>query len=124
MAALKGHARNSIFTDEMVRDSRIRALMERTKVSVNPALGESEAFVTVRTEEGIQYSRHVSTPKGGPGNPLELDEIVEKFTDLVGESLGRERTQRIITAIRDLEKVRDVSELVSLCCIKRDDGTV
>ena len=116
VAILAGNAKESHFTDELVNDARIRNVMQKVEVNGNASLTESEAMVKVRSKDGTEYVTQVSGPKGDPGNPLDFDEVAEKFRDLSKHLLSEDDIQQIITMVQDLEGLDNLTGLLTLCC--------
>lgn len=118
LALLFGHGRNSLFTDIMITDPAVRNQIEKIAASSNPALEETEAQITVMLKNGRVHETRVDSPKGDPRNPLSFEEIEEKFADLASTVLPGGRIEKIIGLVRRLEELKDMSTLVSLCCLQ------
>jgi 2-methylcitrate dehydratase PrpD len=116
LALAKGKVGSRNFLSDSLNDSQIRDLMQKVNAKTNPKLRETEAKMSVYTSEGLEHRRHVSSPKGDPGNPVAFDEIVEKFGDLNEDKLSKKNIQEIVACVRELEAVPDVGHLVRLCC--------
>jgi len=59
-------------------------------------------------KDGKKYFTRVEYCKGDPENPLSWEELIEKFHDLSGRSLTKERRLKIVNQVRRLEKIRDL----------------
>jgi 2-methylcitrate dehydratase PrpD len=94
----------------------IRAAMERVTVVGDPQLNDPAAprggIVEVTLKDGRTLSRHTRFPPGTKENPLNTEGVNAKARDLMGPVLGRERTEAAIKQVNELERVRDVGELV------------
>jgi 2-methylcitrate dehydratase PrpD len=94
----------------------IRAAMERITVVGDPLLNDPAAprggIVDVTLKDGRTVSRHTRFPPGTKENPLDAEGVNAKARDLMGPVLGRERTEAAIRKLNELEKVRDIGELV------------
>jgi len=123
LALLFGHAGNSLFSDKMIADPEVRSQMEKVAATGNPSLGETEAKITVKLKDGRVHATQVASPKGDPRNPLSFAEIEEKFADLASTVLPEDRIEKIIGLVRQLEDLKEMSTLVSLCCKKAEDET-
>ena len=115
LALIYGEAGNRLFTDETLRNPAIKRLMKRVKTSGRDSLREEETRITVTMKDGTRYSRHVSLPKGDPGNPLTFEEIVKKFKDLTAGVISEKRANQIVETVRNLDKLKTLSNLVRLC---------
>lgn len=113
LALVKGGARESYFTDDVVSDPLILSLREKVRVEVNPAFRATEAQVTVRTCQGKELCQYVPHSKGTPENPMTSSELEEKFLDLA-EPYLQQRAKKVIQMVSDLEQVEDVAHLISL----------
>ncbi len=119
IAILHGQGKNNLFTDEAVQDPSVKDLMGKIKATSNPSLKEIEANVKVRLRNRTEFSREVFFPKGDSRNPMTLDEIKEKFRDLVQPVLSKKRTEQIVEVIQGLESLDDVSKLLKLCHLEK-----
>ena len=77
------------WSDEKLRDPRVRELFDKIFIEEDPRLKEEEfnspAVVEITTNKGQKYSCEVLRPKGHPMNPMTDDDIAEKFlTTLAG----------------------------------------
>lgn len=75
---------------------------------------EAPAEVEMETDSGSLYKKLVIRPKGDPQNPMCEKEFLKKFRSLALRSLSREKTERVLTAVRNLESLSKVSDLTSL----------
>ena len=101
-------------------DPRVIDLFNRIKVIGDPQLDKvfpelKPCTLTIKTKDGKELSQRNDGPfKGDPENPLSPDDIETKFTKMTVPVLGRERAVQIISAIKQLETLDDVSKLVAL----------
>jgi len=68
----------------------------------------------VKTKDGKRFRCRVDFPKGDPDNPLSEEEIEVKFKELASMVLPDKKTKDIVRAMADLEKVKDISDFLSL----------
>jgi 2-methylcitrate dehydratase len=71
--------------------------------------GRRPAMVEVETTAGALHSVLVEYPRGSPDRPLTWDEVNDKFANLCMDWDG---SDRVAERIRELEDVRDLSELL------------
>jgi 2-methylcitrate dehydratase PrpD len=116
LALIYGGAGDSLFTDAVLLEGRVRAVIGKVRALPDTSLAETEAVVTVLTKDGQRYSSHVVTPKGDPGNPMSFSDLEEKVRDLAGKVLPRRALNRVIGAIGALEGLANTATLVRLCC--------
>ena len=107
------------FTEEKLRDERLRAQMAKVKVVANEEF--ERAFpakqctrVTITTANGRQLAHAIDVPKGDPRDPMTEDDLDVKFNALAGPVMtagGRDLLKR---AIFGLETCDDVAQLMKL----------
>ncbi len=115
LALTYGQATESLFTDQMVHDRRIRAMMGKVQVVSDDALSETETKITVVAKDGQEYSIHIVAPKGDPRNPLTFEDIVEKVRGLATGVLSDRTLDQVVDLIRHLEELDSIGKLVHLC---------
>ncbi len=116
LAISEGRAGNDLFTNELVHAPSIRWLMERTTIRENRSFEESEAVVEVISTDGDRFTKHITAPKGDPRNPLYFEDIVRKFVELSKGMLPEHNTEKVISMIRNLERLENTLELMRICC--------
>jgi 2-methylcitrate dehydratase len=122
VALVDGRVDLEQFSEERIRDPRIKTLMEKVKVKRNPEHtrlypGALPCLVEIRTRSGKLHSKTVTYPKGHPENPLSDSEVEEKFTSL-SEALLKGRTKEVLYRIWTLEDLTNVRELMGLFVIQ------
>ena len=70
--------------------------------------------MTVKLKDGTVYQEKLDGAKGTPVNPMNRDEIQDKFRDLATVVLSEDRVEKIIKMIEDLESLSDISVLPRL----------
>jgi len=118
-ALVDGPIRVSSFSDEAVRDSSLRPLMEKIKVIPDDAI---EALLPAKTllrvvataTDGARYSVEVVNPLGHPDNPMQDRHIEEKFVALAEPVIGIERVRMALDRWWRVESSDDVSALMQL----------
>ena len=68
----------------------------------------------VSLKDGSKYTSQVDYPKGSIQNPLTSDERRAKFNKLSEDILNEDKRRRVEEKIFELEKIKDVSELLGL----------
>jgi 2-methylcitrate dehydratase PrpD len=104
---LTGKAGLSVFTEEWLRDSRIRELMQRVECYSPAALDEYypaewRASASVRMTDGREFSANVRYALGDPHNPLSWEQLETRFHELVSPVIidKQEREELIEKVIR------------------------
>lgn len=119
VAFLDGDAFLSQFTEQRVRDSRCRQLLEKTDVMINPAIdamGHEKRDHTVvrwRLTDGRTLEASCTFAKGHPERALTTDEIVNKFHRLADERIGPSRAAAIREATLSMTD-RRADDLIDL----------
>lgn len=100
---------------ERMQDPAVLAVRERITLVGDPELRTARikrgGIVEITTTDGAKLREHVELVRGRPGNPMSDEEIEQKCTDLMGPVLGKERTQKLIDRVWNLEKVKNVRDL-------------
>lgn len=112
--------RESIFeyTDEAIKDKEVIELAKKVKWELDP---DAEAVypkfypatVTVKTKDGREISSHVDYPKGDPENAVSYSEVEDKFRLLAGLTLGKNKIDRVLDYVANLEKLKNIKDLVA-----------
>jgi 2-methylcitrate dehydratase PrpD len=118
-AILDGHLSLETFTDEMVRRPHAQALLEAIHVKEDPAipvvfnaLEEGHVVVRIRLRSGETLGRRVDHARGSAENPIEHEELREKFRDCARRALPPEQAEHALAMLETLEHVRHVDDLV------------
>jgi 2-methylcitrate dehydratase PrpD len=119
VAAVRGRVGVDEFTDETVADPVVQAMIPRTVVHQDEELytkvtNSMPGRVTVRTNDGREFTDEVLYPKGNPRNPLTEDEFEAKFMDMAERVLGHEPAAELYKRARDLPSVERVADLAPL----------
>jgi 2-methylcitrate dehydratase PrpD len=72
------------------------------------------ATAEILTKDGRRYFTKVEYCKGDPENPLSWEELIEKFHDLSGPFMTKERRLKLIEQVKNLAKVRDFRKWSSI----------
>jgi 2-methylcitrate dehydratase PrpD len=107
------------FTDSKVQEPGIQQLLKRVKKEVTEEAGKKgtaypTAILTVLMKDGKNYSCRVEKRKGSPVNPLSPKEVMDKFMECAHLNYSPNRSQRIMDTVMNMEKVKDIGELIRL----------
>jgi 2-methylcitrate dehydratase PrpD len=109
-------------SQERMKDPAVRAQMEKVTVIGDPALNDPLAprggIVEVYLTDGTVLKQHTRFPPGTKENPLSAETVSAKARDLMNPVLGKTKTESIITQVLELEKMKDVNQLVALMITK------
>jgi hypothetical protein len=70
--------------------------------------------VTVTTRDGRSFRKLILHRRGSPEAPLQPDEVVYKFRNVVRSCIPERRMSRILDLVRDLDRLDNTSELIDL----------
>jgi 2-methylcitrate dehydratase PrpD len=110
-AIIHGAAGEAQFSEACVRDPRVVAVRSRVSTKVDPAIGRTEARVTIRTRDGRALSRHVEHALGTLARPMSDADLEAKFRGLAGEMLPGAQIEEIIKLCWQLPTLSDAATL-------------
>jgi 2-methylcitrate dehydratase PrpD len=87
-AIVHGAAGEAQFSDACVRDPRVVAVRNRVTTREDPAIGRTEARVTIRTRDGRSFDRHVEHALGTLARPMSDADLEGKFKGLAAGVLA------------------------------------
>jgi 2-methylcitrate dehydratase PrpD len=109
------------FSEEALRDTRVREMARKVFPKVDTGMAREEGFpaaaVDIKTGDGKVFSRQVDHPFGTTGNPMNLADVVSKFRYCCRYSvnpISAGNQDKVIQMIEGLEKVNDVSLIARL----------
>lgn len=95
-AIVHGAAGEAQFSTSCVRDPAVIALRRRVSAREDPAIGRTEARVTIRTRDGRRLERHVEHALGTLARPMSDADLERKFRGLVAGVLPAARLEQSI----------------------------
>jgi 2-methylcitrate dehydratase PrpD len=117
---VEGKAFLQQYSDEKLRDPLVRRLSEMVEIQTVEGLPRDVSCrMEIASNDGSQYESQVDYPKGSIQNPMTTEEKREKFKSLSSEILDGRTARRIEETVFRIEKVKDVSKLLSLVVRKR-----
>lgn len=108
------------FTEEKVRDPRIRELLDKIEMYMAPEFeslgyrGTFNAIVKIILKDGREYDKRVDYGRGDPMNPLSEEEQMGKYVDCAGLLLDSERVEKSKQMLSTLEQLADVALLMDV----------
>ncbi len=114
IALLTGKAGLSVFTDEWLRNPRLRDLMLRVECYTSPQLDdyyptEWRASASVTMTDGRELSANVRYALGDPHNPLSWEQLEARFHELVAPVIiDRQEREKIIEKVKGLDDLKRV----------------
>lgn len=127
-ALLTGSVRIGHFEGDAHLEPEVQALLARTVARAHPDMADDAAQqfgaeVRVTLHDGRIVSRRVDDQVGrGGNNPMNDDEMWEKFYDCARRALSKHDVMPLFERLETLEKVGDVSEVMRLLAIRSTPG--
>jgi 2-methylcitrate dehydratase PrpD len=100
-------------------DPDVLGLMQKIDVFPDPEMDKliphhRAARAEIFMKDGTKLTSDILDAKGEPENPGSGSDIFDKFRMLAGTVFMKNKVERILEKIDNLEKVKDISELNSL----------
>ena len=116
IAMLERRAGLAQFTDEKVREPRIRDLMSRITLVVDPEVnerlrpevGDDEQVVRVRLKDGRELEKWASL------RDIPDDTLMDKYRECTAPLMSQEAIDRSIDEVMNLERVEDLSKFLGM----------
>lgn len=109
--------------ENMFHNSEAKTIAEKVIMEVDPNAEQIffeeqglaiPSHVEVKTVDGRTYEEAIKYSKGTPNNPFTTEELNDKFKTLASSLFSEKEIDKILEMIRSLEKLEDISILVSL----------
>ncbi|MFB6070192.1 MAG: MmgE/PrpD family protein [Halanaeroarchaeum sp.] len=110
---------NAQYDPGRIRSDDVQSLLRTVEVEAADDLterfedGEMPAVVDVELEDGTTHHVEKADFAGHPRNPMDWDQLREKFDAMTSDRLSEDRRDRVENVVRDLEGY-DVRDLVAL----------
>jgi 2-methylcitrate dehydratase len=119
VAIADGNVLPTSFSEERLRDPKLRNLMKKITVRPNSEIDAmfpkvKRAKITITMTNGQQYSTQSDVAKGDPEDPLTDEEIIAKFKANSKSILSHQRAEEIIEATWELDSLSNVSVYMNL----------
>jgi 2-methylcitrate dehydratase PrpD len=106
------------YTQDVVNTSRVKEMMNRIHCYHDPELDKDfprmwPSRVIIKTNKGEYYDQ-VKYPKGDPENPLNWNELIDKFKYVSQPIYSSNDQSQIINCIKNMDKVEDIKEITTL----------
>ncbi len=103
------------FRDAIIGDPRVAQMVEKVTFEPDPAMDQqvSSGRVQIRCSDGRQLQKEIIYHRGDPHNPMNDDEIHDKFRRFAGYYMDKEQMERCINIVYNLEKEKNIDNLMS-----------
>ncbi len=123
VALMSGRVGLGEFKPKVMSDPAVLALMQKIDVFPDPEMDKliphhRAARAEIFMKDGTKLASDILDAKGEPENPGSSGDIFDKFRMLAGTVFKKDKLERIMEKIDNLEKVKDMSELNSLLAAK------
>ncbi len=111
------------FTAEEIQNPRVLKIASVIDCVVDPVLemdapgSVTPAIVEVITKKGERLSQQVKERKGSPQNPMDMDEVADKFrrsTNFAKQPILEQNIEKIIALVKETENLGDVTQILRL----------
>jgi len=119
VALLHGAAGEKEYSDAMVRDPKVIALRDRVEAIIDPKLRDDEVHVRITLKDGRKLKKYVEHAIGSKEVPMTNAQLEAKFTGLVDDILGAEKTARLLALVWKIEELEDASEICRAASVNR-----
>jgi 2-methylcitrate dehydratase PrpD len=107
------------FQLSVIESQSVREVMKRVECIIDPDLERTfpkqwRATAEILTKEGKRYFTTIDYPKGDPENPLSWEELIERFHDLTGRIMTKDRRLKIVDEVRRFEGIKNLHQWSSL----------
>ncbi|UCG67031.1 MAG: MmgE/PrpD family protein [Deltaproteobacteria bacterium] len=120
-ALLRGEVTLQSFSPEALKDEKVRYLIRKIELAEDSAL--TDRFTKMRSrpivleilmKSGERFIEEVEWAPGSPANPMSEADRLKKFEDLAYTVLAREKMERLMDRLLNLERVENVNAVAEL----------
>jgi 2-methylcitrate dehydratase PrpD len=118
---LEGKAGLMQFTDEVVNRRDVQDMITRIRFYVNPdaeaaGFDKMTTIIKIHLKDGSVIAGRADFGKGSPTNPMNYEEVAEKFRGCAEFARWPDsKAKAIVSLVRDLEREPDMRRLAALC---------
>ncbi len=118
-ALLDGNVTDHDFDPERFREPQVLDMMKRVNLKLNPDLDDhvenwDAVKIEVKLRNGEVHKADVFDPPGSLENPPTDDMLVKKFMGLAQGPLGREKAEKAVDTILNVDQISDLGRLMSM----------
>jgi 2-methylcitrate dehydratase PrpD len=115
VALIEGKALLRQYSNRNIRNAEVKRLSNLVRINEDPSLPRGVSCrMTVNLKDGRRVAAQVDYPKGSIQNPMSEAEMQAKFDSLATPVIGPKKAASLAEQVLNLERVRDVSELMKL----------
>ena len=114
--ALSGFkATQTDFSPERIADPALRALTAKVRLQEDEAMSETASRMVIDYADGTRAEAVTALARGNPGNPLNWDDLAEKFMPLAEPKLGARTATELLACLREFERPGALATVWRLC---------
>jgi len=118
-AIVRGKLTREEYAPEVLQNKEILNLVDKIEIVEDPQMSKQypelwPTRITIQFKGGKKLVQEIPTAKGDPKNPVSLEEVIEKFCNLAKTVFDKERTNKIVDTIMNLEKISDMKKVGDL----------
>ncbi|MDI7259277.1 MAG: MmgE/PrpD family protein [Thermodesulfobacteriota bacterium] len=110
------------FEEKTIRDREIGKLAAKVKVVLDPEFEQSVAVegpirIRIKMRDGKEMDHRVEIARGHPQNPLNEQELSEKFRDCLKHAvkpIPHQKIEKILSMLMELEEANNIAQVVRL----------
>ena len=114
VALVDGAAFPAQYSDEKANDPSIAAVRDKIEVIADPSLPRGVVAATVKLNDGRSYKEVLEHPTGSPERPMSDAQVEAKFRALTAGALATSRSERLLEACWQIDRLADLRDLVDL----------
>jgi 2-methylcitrate dehydratase PrpD len=102
------------FTEEAIRDPRIKSMIEKIKMVERPEDAELGIQVDLRLTNGRQLSEYKSEARDWAAKPTPREQVMAKFRQQVAfsKTISQKKAENILELVQNLERLESVDQLL------------
>jgi 2-methylcitrate dehydratase len=107
------------FTEEAIRDPRIKSMVEKIKMVERPQGAELGIQVDLFLADGRQFSEYKSEPREFAVKTTPREQIIDKFRQQVAYSktVSLKKAESALELLKDMEKLNNVNQLMKFMVV-------
>jgi 2-methylcitrate dehydratase PrpD len=113
---VRGHVSVGDFSDLAIADPEVLAVAAKVRYETEDYATYPRAFpgaATICLVDGTRFDEHFPFQKGGPENPMAINEVLEKFRQNASMGLSDDSLMALEEAVLSLEDQPDVASLLA-----------
>ena len=107
------------YTDEYVKNPKVREMMKRVKTIQDPeiaAMGTDKmrSIIEVELTHGKVIKKLAENARGTKEKPLTEQDVYEKFMECSSFALSKAKADQLFTSLKEIEKIGNIRDLTAL----------